>query len=45
MVEQTNIYTEQFIAANPNSSYAKPLMWTPTNPDELKKNVGAFCLG
>lgn len=40
MVEQMQIYAEQFMAANPNSSFTKPRMWTPTNSDELRKFEG-----
>ncbi|XP_069832245.1 piggyBac transposable element-derived protein 4-like [Dendropsophus ebraccatus] len=40
MVEQTNLYAGQFIETHPNSYYARPQIWTPTNPCELKKFWG-----
>lgn len=40
MVEQTNLYADQFISSHPSSSFAKPRMWTPTNPGEMKKFWG-----
>ncbi|XP_069815791.1 piggyBac transposable element-derived protein 4-like [Dendropsophus ebraccatus] len=40
MVEQTNLYAEQFIAAHPNSFLAQPNRWHPTNCAELLKYWG-----
>ncbi|XP_056397299.1 piggyBac transposable element-derived protein 4-like [Hyla sarda] len=36
IVEETNRYAEQFIAANPQAYHARPYQWTPTNALELK---------
>jgi hypothetical protein len=35
--EQTNIYTNQFLAANPNlKSQSRARSWLDTNPNEMK---------
>ncbi|WP_159317604.1 hypothetical protein, partial [Klebsiella pneumoniae] len=34
MVDQTNLYAKQFIAANPNSSYARLFQWRRLTLDE-----------
>ncbi|XP_066457697.1 piggyBac transposable element-derived protein 3 [Eleutherodactylus coqui] len=40
IVTQTNLYAQHFIQQNPTSSYARPDMWTPVDPLEIKKFWG-----
>ncbi|XP_068113414.1 piggyBac transposable element-derived protein 4-like [Hyperolius riggenbachi] len=42
IVEQTNLYAQQHIAAHPGSSYAKPGHWKPTTIPEFRTFLGLF---
>ncbi|XP_056388350.1 piggyBac transposable element-derived protein 4-like [Hyla sarda] len=42
IVEETNRYGEQFIAAHPQAYHARPYQWMPTNTLELKKFLALF---
>ncbi|PIO39134.1 hypothetical protein AB205_0088760, partial [Aquarana catesbeiana] len=40
IVDQTNLFAQQFITTNPSSSYARPFEWRPLTVVELKLFLG-----
>ncbi|XP_068098218.1 piggyBac transposable element-derived protein 4-like [Hyperolius riggenbachi] len=40
IVQQTNVYAEQYIAEHPRCSYAEPKHWRPTTIPEMKTFLG-----
>lgn len=40
LVEQCNLYARQYIASNPNSSYACLFVWKPLTGEEFKNFLG-----
>ncbi|XP_040210225.1 piggyBac transposable element-derived protein 4-like [Rana temporaria] len=40
IVDQSNLFAQQYIANKPNSNYAAPFEWTPVTVEEFKKFLG-----